>query len=553
MAFLNVVSATARPASRHILTTISLTTLLAFAPATLWAGPADLDTDFATNGIDASYFGWNYIKTLALQGDGQWLVGGRRNVASNDQECPSDWILFRRDANGGADATFGGTGSLDLPVGTTCGTHETDSSLERLVVQSDGKLLGVGYGLDANHVQSVRLVRWNADGSLDTGFHRTGKVALSLGAPAYTSAVALQKDGKSLVAGTLQGASPWQVYVLRYTASGALDPKFATNGMFTVSGGGATLAVQTDGKILVGIEAISSGSNNIPEIVRLTSTGQLDTTFGGSGVIGLPIGTNVPSALAVQPDGRIVGVVEPFGGTAAYVFRLLPDGSIDTSFSGQGWRALGISNVKCMALTPTGQVLIAGVLWDFTLNHDWLSLARLDSSGAMDTTFTSTNGDSGYVRPGLALYCSQMQLLPDGRFAIAGMQNAPDWKQPTYAARFLGDALDLQPDGVSFTPATGVPLATNQMSNQVAVSGLTPGAKVPIQVTGGLYRVNALPYTTGMSYVGNGDKIRLKHVSAATSGTQVTTTITVGGLSSPESPFVVRGTTSSASFTSTTQ
>jgi len=553
MAFPNVLSATARPASPRLITLIPLTTLLAIAPATLWAGPADLDTGFATNGIDGSISGWNYIRTLALQGDGQWLVGGRRNVASNDQECPSDWILFRRDANGGADSTFGGTGALDLPVGTACGTHETDSSLERVVVQSDGKLLGVGYGLDANHLQSVRLVRWNADGSLDTSFHGNGKAALSLGAPAYTSAVALQKGGKVLVAGTLQGASPWQVYVLRYTAGGAIDRSFATNGMFTVVGGGATLAVQADGKILVGIEAISSGSNNIPEIVRLTSAGQLDTTFGGSGVIALPIGTNVPSALAVQPDGRIVGVVEPFGGTAAYVFRLLPDGSIDTSFNGQGWKALGISNVNCMALMPTGQVLIAGVLWDFTLNHDWLSLARLDSTGAMDSTFTSTNGDAGYVRTGQPLWCAQMQLLPDGRFAIAGMQNAPDWKQPTYTARFNGDTLDLQPDGVSFTPVTGAPLSTYQMSNQVTVSGLTPGAKVPIQVTGGLYRVNASPYTTAMGYVGNGDKIRLKHLSAATSGTQVTTTITVGGLSSPESPFVVRGTTSSASFTSTTQ
>jgi uncharacterized delta-60 repeat protein len=553
MALLSVLPATASPVSRRILAATSLTVLLAFAPATLWAGPADLDTGFATNGIDTSFSGWNYINAFAPQSDGRWLLGGKRNGAGNDQQCPSDWVLFRLAADGGADPTLGGTGTLDVPVGGMCGTHETESGLDRLVVQSDGKLLGVGHGLDASLNPSVRLNRWNPDGTFDTTYHGTGKVALSLGAPAYSSAIALQKDGKSLVAGTLQGASSSQVYVLRYTTMGAKDPHFATNGMFTVPGGGATLAVQADGKILIGIEAINSGSSNVPEIVRLTTMGQLDTTFGGSGIVGLPIGTNVPAVLAQQPDGKIVGTVEPFGGTASYVFRLLPDGSLDTSFNGQGWRALGISSPRCMALTPTGQVLVAGVLWDFIENHDWLMLARLTPTGDLDTSFTSANGDSGSVRTGQALWCSQMQLQPDGRFAIAGMENAPDWKQPTYAARFLGDALDLLPDAVSFTPATGVPLSTMLMSNTVTISGLTPGAKVPIRVSGGSYRINMSPYSMALGYVGNGDKIRLKHTSAATSGTQVTTTVQVGGLSSPESPWVVRGGTISVSFTSTTQ
>ena len=529
---------------------IGLSALL--VPSMLWAAPGALDPTFASSGVDDNLDTYELVTSLALRSDERVLVGGSYQFLSG-ASCGQEWEIFARGANGGADSTFANSaGQLLFPVGGNCNNnHQASSGIGSVVVQSDGKILATGWGLDANGNQAVRLMRWNADGSIDTSYHATGGVKTSFDTSAFPGSLALQKDGKALVAGLQRGATandPQQVFLLRYSASGNLDGAFGTAGLVEIPGAdfggpGATsgsITIQPDGKILLGVVK-ESGT---PEVIRFTSSGQLDPTFGSGGVAAFGFGTTPSTGLAVQPDGKIVAAT--FTDSGGFVFRLLANGSLDTAFNTQGWVGLNLASLYCLALTPTGQILASG--W----NANGLETARVTSGGQLDTSYTNGSGNTGYVNDGLpgggSAECDSIQLLPDGRFIVAGTDVSK-----TMVARFQGDALDLQPDAFAFSPVTGAPISTVEVSNTVVVSGLTAGAKVPILVSGsGLYRINAEAWTTAIGYVANGDKIRVKHTSAPTHASQVTTTLQVGGLNSPNSPWVVRGGQVNATFTSTT-
>src|SRR5262249_10214719 len=141
-----------------------------------------------------------------------------------------------------------------------------------------------------------------------------------------------------------------------------------------VSNAGAeSVALQSDGKILLG------GFKHFFEqgfaLVRLTPTGALDTTFGGDGVVitqsGIgPAGNEAISAIAVQPDGTIVaaGAALPSGsGSATYaLLRFTPDGSLDSTFDGDGRAFPTVPGVPGgtldgVALAPNGKIVAGGL------------------------------------------------------------------------------------------------------------------------------------------------------------------------------------------------
>jgi len=540
-------SSAKRRASRRQITLVFLAAALLASPA-LMAANGNLDTSFNGGVFDLPI--GDRILSLTLQDDGRVLLAGQFSYTTDPS---TEWMLARRNTDGTPDASFGvGTGQVAIPVGGDRPSGR-DSGIAGVVVQSDGKILGVGWGLDrTGTIYDVHLIRWNPDGSLDTSYGKTGKLTTSLGTSGQATAVALQQDGKAVVTAYQVGASPsdpTQPVVLRYTKSGGLDASFGTAGVFRLPGSvpaaefGVTSSatIQPDGKILVGM---GSEQNNHPEIMRLTATGQLDSTFGSGGIVALNVGSSAASGITVQPDGKILLSSWLVGGPGK-VFRLLASGALDTSFNGQGWIDLVVfQTIENLALAPTGQVLVVG----FT-GGGGLWMARLTSNGQLDASFT--NGTrSGMLETDSpdqgnpAVVLQGVNLQPDGRFVVAG--------GPT-AARFQGDALDLLPKTAAFTSATGVPLSTVQVSNVITISGLTTGAWVPIQVFGGSYSINGDPFTSMMGYVHDGDQVMVDHTSAATHGTSVTTTLRVGGLSAPNSPWILRGSKVIATFTSTTQ
>jgi uncharacterized delta-60 repeat protein len=252
-----------------------------------------------------------------------------------------------------------------------------------LAQQSDGKLVvGGQFGLAGAVVPHGNVVRYNADGSVDTAFG----AHVATGANNTVGAVAVQADGKILVAGsfTQMNGSP-RGRIARLNADGTLDSGFAASGD-GFNGQVTALAVQADGKIVVGGAFTQYSGTARNRIARLNADGTLDTGFNPGSAA-----NDVVWAIALQADGKAVigGAFTSFNGTARNrVARLNTNGSLDTGIAFSG----GANGpVFSLVLDADGRFLIGG---DFT-TYNGVSrnrIARLATNGALDTTFDPGTG-----------------------------------------------------------------------------------------------------------------------------------------------------------------
>ena len=178
---------------------------------------------------------------LALEPDGDILVGGKSS---------EDALLMKYNMAGILDSDFGTGGNTTWDSG-----YGNDCNLA-LALRPDGKILAAGYS-DNGSDYDVLVVRYNSDGTLDTGFGTGGVATWDSGyGDDYGRAMALQPDGKILVAGYSSSGSDYDVLVVRFSANGTLDTGFGTDGSLTFDGGwgddyGYSMVLQPDGSILV--------------------------------------------------------------------------------------------------------------------------------------------------------------------------------------------------------------------------------------------------------------------------------------------------------------
>jgi uncharacterized delta-60 repeat protein len=255
-------------------------------------------------------------------------------------------------------------------------------------VQPDGKILLVGrsqVGMDSD----FGVVRCHPDGSLDAGFGNGGKVRTDSGKTGDIAyAVAVQPDGKILVAGSFgSGAENSKFALVRYTANGALDPTFHSNGVVTSFGPGCdafAIALQNDGKIVL------AGWDNLRmALLRYELDGRLDTSFGeaGTGLALAQVGNwDAWTGVKIQPDGKVVVGGQSASDGRAVVARYGSNGILDTNFGQRGLSLVRLGNklseVSEIAVQPDGRILIAGSAWRTTTSNSDLALARLENDGA---------------------------------------------------------------------------------------------------------------------------------------------------------------------------
>ena len=291
-----------------------------------------------------------------------------------------------------------------------------------------------------------------AAGELDPTFGQGGRVLTSIATPSTyfyptTESVRVQPDGKVLVAGRfwVDGFDNYSgTFMARYLRDGSLDPSFGDNGSVVVAGSGRTvgadMALQRDGKIvLVGKETLAGGAILVQ---RFTRSGLPDTTFGDDGTA-VVSGSDLPdtdpdgsvvttgmggTSIAVQPDGKIVGVGWEFALTRPYydaivVFRLNEDGSVDDTFgsTGPGFSTIthGWDGAQVL-LQPGGKILVAGRLSNFSLGirHTAL-LARYNADGSLDPSF-GVSGTVTHRIHDLDSWYSGAALQPDGKIVAVG-------------------------------------------------------------------------------------------------------------------------------------
>ena len=300
------------------------------------------------------------VSNLVVQGDGRVLAsGGFTTVAGYPRNH-----LARLNRDGSVDATLTNPMATD-PTGPK-------PAVPSLAVQPDGKLLVGGWFYGASGVTHRHLARLDADGVADSAFNASFN--------RYVYALAVQRDGKILVASEIGGVGVLTAYgVARVEANGGMDATFADPVIdsFAVH----ALAVQPDGKILVGGAFTSVGAQPRHGLARLNVDGSLDTSFADPGIDGDVL------ALALQADGKLLvgGTFQTVDGwSRRYLVRLDPDGGVDADFEDP---AVSGGEVHALALLPDGRILVGGTFVRIGAQEGSTCMARLNANGRVDPTF----------------------------------------------------------------------------------------------------------------------------------------------------------------------
>ena len=400
-----------------------------------------LDTTFGTGGRVTTNFGLTSAEDTGLdavlQADGKILVVGDASIGGDN-----DFALARYNSNGSLDTSFGTGGQTTLHFG---GGNDTATSV---VLQADGKFLvaglaSIGSGLD------FALARYNSTGSLDTTFGTNGKVTTDFGAGSIDAGfdLAVQPDGFILVTGFVGGSTYTSLFdfgLARYSSSGVLDSSFGNGGKvktdFSSGSDEATsLALQPDGKILVGGTAFIGGDNDFA-LARYNRDGTLDTSFGDGGKASTFFeggGDDQISSIVLQADGKIlVAGRTSIGGNGSSklnfaLARYNSNGTLDTSFGTGGKFNIDFNSGEDVAyevlLQPNGQILVGGQASNgFDLDFALARLALPPTVQFSQTTpyqageGAATTSVVNLVRSGDLTSASQVQLTITDGTATAG-------------------------------------------------------------------------------------------------------------------------------------
>jgi uncharacterized delta-60 repeat protein len=291
-----------------------------------FSGDGKVLTDFG--GVDSAH-------DVAIQSSGKIVVSGVR--CNTSSVC--DLALARYNPNGALDPTFSGDGKQVVSFGSSNGTEGG------LAIQADGKIVVAGFMTNGAGDSDFAAYRLNPNGTLDASFSGDGKVNFGFGAGRQDAAFNMVLQGSKIVLGgyTCNAASTSCNFALaRLTATGALDLTFSGDGRQTTDFGAddyvRSLALQPDGK-LVAAGFKNTATTGYCALARYKDNGALDSTFSGDGrqIVSFGTGSRARDVL-VQPGGKIVIAGYAYNGTDPdfTLARLLPNGNLDTTFSGDG-------------------------------------------------------------------------------------------------------------------------------------------------------------------------------------------------------------------------
>ena len=399
--------------------------VLAAWPSLACAAAGQLDPAFNGGGQLSLGIGFDDVATtLIQQSDGKLVAAGYSNNGSND-----DFALVRYNSNGSLDATFNATGVLTADIGGS-----TDR-IQSVIQQSDGKLVAVGQAINGAYADFA-IMRLSNNGTQDVSFGNGGTVLTNFATLTNLSDVATsviqQIDGKLVVAGISNDGVDYDFVVARYNSNGSLDTTFDGDGkvrtdITTQNEHFASVIQQPDGKLVVAGYATVAGSSNYALVaVRYNSNGSLDTTFDGDGKVTIDVDTSYDTAYQVirQSDGKLVlaGYTLVAGATNTLLVRLNSDGSLDTTFDGDGVLitifSAGNDQFNSVLQQADGKLLATGYAC-FGFGGCYVLLARYNSDGSLDATF---DGDGVLVTDMAGSEDVGNALIQqiDGKYVVAG-------------------------------------------------------------------------------------------------------------------------------------
>jgi len=286
-----------------------------------------LDQAFGTNGSVETTFGDQtaVAKAIVVQADGKIIMVGVTGVGPYSEL--NDFALARYNFDGSLDQSFGSGGTVKTHFP---GVDNTGSSATSVALQPDGKLVVGGYCKKNDRTpHQFALARYNSNGTLDFTFGQAGKVMTKMGlGDAYSFGIALQSNGRIVLAGYSATTQDHDFSLIGYTSNGTVDSTFGNGGFVTTDFSGATddiayaMTMQSDGKLVVAGRTGEYPQNDFA-LARYSSDGQLDQAFGAGGKVVSDF-SNIDQAygIALDPNGRIVVAGVAFANGANFDFTV---------------------------------------------------------------------------------------------------------------------------------------------------------------------------------------------------------------------------------------
>jgi uncharacterized delta-60 repeat protein len=386
----------------------------------LEAAVGDLDPAFGNGGkvstaITGNQGSWVY--GVAIQPDGRIVAAG----SANNSPHGSDFALARYRPDGGLDNSFGSNGKVLTDF------NDSGDSANAIAIQSDGKIVAAG---KSNF--DCAIARYDTDGSLDPSFGSGGKVSTAFSGAQSIQAVALQTDGRILLVGSTSVTGQivaTNFLVVRLNADGSLDSTFGNSGKVATDFFGNydqanSIAVQPDGRIIVGGIVTNAGPGSLTSaLVRYDSDGSLDATFGNGGKVitdFMRSSSVFVGAIGLLGDGRIL-----VGGSynvSLTLARYNPDGTLDLTCGNGGSGSFSFTGVFAfsdgarMAIQADGKVILSTSAGS---QFSDFQAVRFNADGSLDTTF----GNGGNVNTdffGHIDHASAITTYGNEQFIIAG-------------------------------------------------------------------------------------------------------------------------------------
>jgi uncharacterized delta-60 repeat protein len=305
----------------------------------------------------------NNVKIIKIQSDGKVLVGGSfttyRGVGASR--------IIRLNTDGSIDTSFAYLGGFN-------------SNVSSIAIQNNGKIIVVGNFTTYQGVSAGGIIRLNPDGTIDTSFNS----GLGFGGP--VSGVAIQNDGTIICVGAFPSYDTTLAStIISLNSNGSINTSFDYGS--GLNGANNSVAIQSDGKVIVAGSFTTYRGSNSRNIVRINTDGTIDSSFLiGTGLNGQTI------SIAIQSDGKILlgGVFTQYKGlvTSNCIIRLNADGTKDTSFlSGTGFDSF----VRDIAIQSDGKILCVG---DYSGYNTTLAngIIRLEANGTVDPSFVVGSG-----------------------------------------------------------------------------------------------------------------------------------------------------------------
>ena len=477
--------------------------------ATASAFAASLDTSFGSNGTVTTAVGSgnDLAQAVAIYPDGRIIAAGYAFNGNNN-----DFALVRYMPNGTIDFSFGISGIAMIPVGTS------EDEAFSCVIQPDGKIVAAGQTYDGIKT-SFAVIRLNADGTLDQTFNGTGRVVVTPSSGnALIRSVALQPDGKTVLAGVGSNGLNFDIIIARLNADGTLDTGFGMGGLLTRTVGNGNdqaygVAVQNDGKIVIG-GYYQTPTSADTVVLRFMADGSPGPDFGVNGVAIHSFSSDVDEALAMSlaPDGRIVlaGCIRTGAPNDFLVARLMPDGSADMSFGVNGLTIVPFVATTDIALgvavQSDGKVVAAGLAFNGSKND--FAVVRLTANGMLDQSF-GNGGKTTTMIGTSADVANAVAVAPDGTIVAAGrtVSNTADFGIVKYRSGVASVS------GRVLSPS-GIPL------RDIRVNLIDPSGSVRVATTSsfGIFRFDGVSTIDGYTMTARAKRYRFSPLTMNLAG-----------------------------------